>query len=98
VPERDPTFENLENLQEEEVLTVLRRLAEEESTRRPDLCTCDRCLVDMAAVALNSLPPRYVADRFNKFPETADELARRGELVDRAVRMAINAVSRRPHH
>lgn len=28
--------------------------------KRPELCNCERCKLDIAALALNALPPRYV--------------------------------------
>ena len=36
---------------------VLARFRQE----KPDMCTCHRCKEDIRALALNRLPPRYVA-------------------------------------
>jgi len=33
----------------------------EELMKLSNMCTCDRCRTDVAALALNKLPPRYVA-------------------------------------
>ena len=96
--ERDETFENLENLQEDSVLSALQRLLRAEARIQKNLCTCPKCLVDMAAIALNSLPPKYVADRYNKFPERDHDAVANQVKVEQAVQMAINMVSRRPHH
>ena len=95
--DRDPILENLENLQEDQILSVLRRQLKEVA-EQPGVCTCTRCFVDMMAIALNAVPPRYVADRFNKFGDTLDEEAKVSEQLEGAVRLAINRVAGRPHH
>jgi hypothetical protein len=95
--DRNRIFDTLENLQEEPVLEALRKRLPEASRTR-GVCGCDRCFIDMLAVALNALPPLYVADRFNKFPvEEIDEDRNRG-LVERAVDAAIDRVAGRPKH
>ncbi|MBI4863250.1 MAG: late competence development ComFB family protein [Candidatus Riflebacteria bacterium] len=96
--ERDPVFENLENLQEGAVYETLGQILDEEAKRGLIICRCPACLVDIAAVALNSLPPRYVADRFNKFPPENGEIDRHRDQVIQALRLAIRTVSSRPHH
>lgn len=98
IRDRDPVFETLENLQEEPVLDMLRRRLPEVAGKRPGVCSCARCLTDMAALALNALPPRYVADRYNKFPEDEVDEERNRDLVQRAVDTAIARVAGRPHH
>ena len=94
---RDPIFDNLENLQEDHVLKVLRRQLEE-GGKKLKVCRCNKCFVDMVALALNSVPPQYVADRFNKFGETPADERRIQDQVEGAVRLAINRVAGRPHH
>lgn len=94
---RDPIFDNLENLQEEVVLTTLKRQLAG-PLELPDLCRCHTCYVDMVALALNAVPPRYVADRFNKFGETLEDEARAIGQVEGAVRLAIGRVAARKHH
>jgi competence protein ComFB len=94
--QRDPILENLENLQEDAVLVTLKRQLNE--VPRPRVCPCPKCYVDMVALALNALPPRYVADRFNKFGDTVADEAAAKEQVEGAVRLAINKVAGRPHH
>lgn len=95
--DRDPILENLENLQEEQVLGVLRRQLKE-AAEEPGVCTCTKCFIDMVALALNALPPRYVADKYNKFGETLEEEAKAAEQLEGAVRLAIHRVAGRPHH
>lgn len=98
IRDRDPVFETLENLLEEPVLDTLRRRLPQVALTRPGLCMCERCVTDMAALALNALPPRYVADRYNKFPEDDVDEGRDRELVRRAVDTAIERVAGRRHH
>lgn len=97
MPQRDNIFDNLENLQEEQVIASLKRQLAE-NAGRTGLCICNKCYVDMVALALNALPPRYVADRFNKFGDSLEDEARGKEQVESAVRLAINRVAGRPHH
>lgn len=90
---------NLENLQEREVMRVIREIVEsgEEFNSKP-VCTCNECLVDITAIALNMLPPHYVADKYYKFPDSPDEEKQRKEQVSRAVRIAMKKVVDHPHH
>lgn len=91
---------NLENLQVDLVVWALEgALGGGDPEVVPEgLCTCRQCLVDIVALALNSLPPRYVADKYYKFPEPPEGAERAKEMAARAVRMALRKVSRRPHH
>ena len=62
------------------------------------VCTCHDCIVDIAAIALNVLPPQYVADRFYKFPEPPGVAKKKRTRVEEAVRRAIRKVANHPHH
>lgn len=46
----------LKNLMEEEVKRVVERLLK----NRDDICTCDRCKLDIIAITLNNIKPKYV--------------------------------------
>ncbi len=48
-------MEGLTNMMEETVLTKIDQL-----WQTTDFCKCDQCRIDIAAFALNRLPPRYV--------------------------------------
>ena len=48
-------MEGLTNMMEETVLTKIDQL-----WQTTDYCKCDQCKIDIAAFALNRLPPRYV--------------------------------------
>ena len=49
---------------------------------KPDICTCDKCKDDIAALALNQLKPRYVSSKMG-------DLFTRTELLDSRLRTAI---------
>lgn len=89
---------NLENLQESFVERAL-----EEIFRGSDpallqgFCGCMGCRIDVVALALNSLPPKYVADKYYKFPEGPGGNQEQYERARRAVVLAIRRVKRRPH-
>lgn len=91
---------NLENLQvglvKQSLEEVLR--GEGEFELPEGFCTCRSCVVDVVAVALNSLPPRYVADKYSKFPDSPEGEDRALEIARRAVTMAVKRVGRRPKH
>jgi len=65
----------------------------------PEICPCARCQLDMAAIALNHLPPRYVVT------DIGEVITRTGTLdaqisVDTMLELtkAIAIVSRAPRH
>jgi competence protein ComFB len=63
-----------------------------------DLCTCDDCLMDIAAYALNKVRPRYrvsLLDRLLANRSDADAYARE---VRRAVSEAILKIKANPSH
>jgi hypothetical protein len=60
----------------------------------PELCICQECCLNMAAQALNRLPPRYVVGSGDDFWGPS-EASRQEEA---AVRQAITAMRRKPGH
>lgn len=85
----------LHNLMEDEVHHTLEKVLVEFS----DYCNCNKCKLDISALALNSLKPRYVvtdkgyayskANNFN-YQSNADVLT--------AVTKAIEIVGKNPKH
>ncbi len=53
------TYYELHNLIEDEVIRITNELLKD----REDICTCDKCKLDIAAIALNNLKPKYVVNR-----------------------------------
>ncbi|AFV11581.1 late competence development protein ComFB [Thermacetogenium phaeum DSM 12270] len=65
----------------------------------PDFCTCERCRYDVAAIALNKLPPSYVVTMEGEAILRANSLKQqvRVDLI-RAVTEAMIIVGKNPHH
>jgi len=92
----DYDFHLLKNEAEEMVLYELEHQLE---ARGPELCRCNECVVDMAAMALNTVKPLYrisllgalyAAQAANKQPYA--------DGVQKAVAKAIAKVSSNPAH
>jgi len=62
-------------------------------------CKCEKCKLDIAAIALNNLPPKYVVTKKGEVYTKIDEMERQFEVnVIKEVTKAINIVSKKPHH
>ena len=72
----------------------------------PEMCKCEDCMLDVAAIALNSLPPRYRAGKFISLPKNVPGLRNyvpeeEREMVEQAraaVEAAIERVKKHPNH
>ena len=64
-----------------------------------DICTCEHCRYDIAALALNFLPPRYVVTSKGQAIAKVKSLEQQFyvDLVA-AVTNAVTIVKSRPHH
>lgn len=87
-----PTF--IKNYMEEAIFNKLYELAKDN-----DFCTCPICRLDIAAYALNCLPPKYVATKTGEVYSRASCLQQQFE-VDMTVALleAIKVVSHNPRH
>ena len=66
--------------------------------KKPEMCTCPRCRDDIKALALNRLPPRYVAsDRGAIFTKVAFDLVGGKAQIIAALWDAMEQVSLKPH-
>ncbi len=65
----------------------------------PDCCKCDHCRQDIAIIALNNLPPRYVSTQKGCVFAKLDALSLEGkiELIEQIAK-AVEIVKRNPHH
>ncbi len=81
---------NVRNANYERVMSVMDKLLKE---RYPDMCSCSRCINDIAAIALNYLPPHYYVDF-----EGEKEIGSPWVMVETAVIEAIERVMERPKH
>ncbi len=77
---------------------VFNKLEEIVRTRN-DICTCEQCRLDIAAIALNDLTPRYiVTDRGELYTKLDMMETQFGIDVLMAIGKAVAIVSERPRH
>jgi competence protein ComFB len=81
---------NVTNANFERVLAVMDKFLSE---RYDSACTCSRCMSDIAAIALNYLPPHYIVDGNN-----GKEYGSPWVMVETAVSEAIDRVMENPNH
>lgn len=79
------------NVAEIVVFDVLDRLLP-----KRDVCKCERCRMDIAAIALNNVPPNYVVSTEGKVRRAINRQLKVD--VGRQVEDAIEKVSSNPHH
>lgn len=81
---------NVKNANYERVIAVMDTYLKERYT---NVCSCPRCVSDIAAIALNYLPPHYYVDAAaNK------EFGSPWVMVETAVIEAIDRVMENPNH
>ncbi len=62
-------------------------------------CSCENCQLDITAIALNSLPPKYVVTRKGQFYTKLSGLQQQFDVdVIAAITKAAEIVSRSPRH
>jgi len=89
-------FSRLANMWERLVLEIVADMIE-----RREMCDCQDCVLDTAALALNSLPTRYwILGSYDAFcpPEKFTEDSMNVRLAQEAVMRAYQLVSQNPHH
>jgi competence protein ComFB len=84
----------LQNLMED---TVLR--AVEDLMKKQNMCTCEQCRLDVGAIALNNLPPRYVVTPKGASYAKADllEVQKYVDVIG-SITKAIKLVKEHPRH
>jgi competence protein ComFB len=87
-------FDGLVNESERLVLEEL----EVQIKQSSDLCTCQDCVLDMAAFALNNIRPAYRVSLMGGVYARAAAAAESAQDVKRAVRDAIVRVKENPSH
>ncbi len=64
-----------------------------------ELCCCEECLNDIKAIALNNLPPKYVATEKGRVLSKANVFTIQSEVdVTKAIIDAIDKVIKLPRH
>ncbi len=87
-------FDGLANDAERIVLEEL----EAQMQRTPGICTCQDCVLDMAACALNAVRPRYRVSLLGPVDPPEEALETYAAEVRKAVREAIERVQRNRSH
>ncbi|MBN2532958.1 MAG: late competence development ComFB family protein [Spirochaetales bacterium] len=90
----DYDFENLENAAEKLVFDELEKQLKE----NPPACTCQECILDIAALALNHVKPYYRVSLLGKLYANSAHMTTYGEEVKKAVQDAIGKISGNPSH
>ena len=78
------------NANYERVLAVMHKFLTE---RYKDACPCPRCMSDIAAIALNYLPPHYIVDL-----NDGKQIGSPWVMIETAVTEAIDRVMENPNH
>lgn len=89
-------FDILVNETERMVIDELGRKLEELAD--PEICTCEDCIMDMAAFALNSLKPLYRVSLLGTMYAHAMDETEYAVLVQGAVANAIAKIHENPAH
>ena len=78
---------------------VVDRTMEEILARRDDICKCERCKLDIKALALNHLPPKYVVTARGYVYTKVNELENQFKAdITVAVTNAVKVIRANPRH
>lgn len=84
----------LKNHMEQLVFCILGRVLEQEKC-----CKCEKCMLDIAALALNDLPPQYVVSEEKEVFLKAKQLEQQFEVdATAAIIKAAQIVGQNPRH
>lgn len=85
---------HLKNYMEEVVFSLIEEILED-----INMCKCEKCLLDIAAIALNDLPPKYVVTEQGELFSKVSILKNQFEVdVIAAITKAAVLVKRNPKH
>lgn len=85
---------NLKNHMEEVVERLMKKYVEES-----ECCHCDKCRMDVMAIALNDLRPVYIVSRMGEMFASIDSTYPQNQVdAEIAVLKAINLVKAKPRH
>ena len=63
------------------------------------MCSCEKCVLDIAAIALNDLPPKYIVTEKGELYSKINALKQQFEVdVIAAITKAAVLVKRKPRH
>lgn len=86
---------NLHNTMEKAVFNLIDKILD----KRDDLCKCEKCRLDIIAIALNNLPAKYVVTEKGQLFSKVNEMEIQfGADIIKEIVKAIETVSKSPHH
>lgn len=84
----------IKNYMEEVVLNLMEGVLDD-----INMCKCELCVMDIAAIALNDLPPKYIATEKGELYSKVNSLRNQFEVdVIAAITKAAVLVKRSPRH
>jgi competence protein ComFB len=84
----------IKNYMEEIVFNQLKEILDD-----INVCSCEKCILDIAAIALNDLPPKYIVTEKGELYSKIGALKQQFEVdVISAITKAAVLVKRRPRH
>jgi len=84
----------IKNYMEEVVLNLIEGVLDD-----INMCKCEACVMDIAAIALNDLPPKYIATEKGELYSKVNSLKNQFEVdVISAITKAAVLVKRSPRH
>ncbi len=90
---------NLDNLTNETERMVFEAIeAELVEDRKGEICRCEDCVLDVAALALNNVAPMYRVSLMGHLYAGSVDETRYAEKVREAVRAAIEKIKANPSH
>lgn len=85
----------LHNIMEDKVTDITKRLMQDGQ----DFCTCDRCKLDVIAIALNAVPSKYVVTDKGELFGRANLMTNQSDAdIIKEVTRAIDIVRESPRH
>lgn len=85
---------HIKNYMEEIVFNLMKEVLED-----INVCTCEKCIMDIAAIALNDLPPKYIVSEKGELYSKINALRQQFEVdVIAAITKAAVLVKRNPRH
>ncbi len=85
---------HIKNYMEEVVLSFMKEVIDD-----IDVCTCPKCAMDMAAIALNNLPPKYIVTEKGELYSRINSLKQQFEVdVILELTKAAGVVRDNPRH
>lgn len=78
---------------------VVKSALEELFSQKKDICKCDKCKFDIAAMALNKLHPKYVVTEKGRVYTKLSELGLQSKTdILKELVKAMNIVQKKPQH